>query len=296
MGGDHRWEGLGMVSGLEADWGIFAARLSGLVRALPRDLQPTHRIADLDGFGSFDRVALQRAIELLLPGAPSDLLATIETAGELFDWHTKLVANGGTPPGPIPDRQGLVSTQVRLRPVEQRDMEDLYRAAIDPKSSVRWRFRGTIPSPQAFRDSFHAGTLTQLAVTDSRSDQLVGLVSAYSANHEAGYAYVAFYRADFKGPGGGHMTEGLCLFVDHLFRSWPFRKLYFEVPEYNLGFLTDYGAEIAQEEGRMRGHAYFEGRYVDVAIIAAYREPFMKLADLWWHQILPTPNDEGIDT
>src|SRR5690606_33295696 len=109
--------------------------------------------------GSFDRVALRRAMEVFLPGAPEDLLTSIGTVGELFDWAQRWDAARAAAPAQCADRAALASDRVALRPVESRDLEPLYQGAIDPRSSYKLRFRGGIPSPQSFQESFHVGIL-----------------------------------------------------------------------------------------------------------------------------------------
>lgn len=214
---------------------------------------------------------------MLLPCAQQDLVDEVRTVDDLVAWShrqagvSKISAN----------RVGLVGPTVALRPVREGDFDALYQAAVAPATGFRWRFRGAVPSPQAFRESFYAGTLTQYVVSRRCDDSLQGLVTSYNALPEASHAYVAFYRTALAGESLGDMTEGLFLFVDYLFRTWPFRKLYGEVPSFN-GHVLPPDDSILRIEGRLTAHAFHGGDYHDVNIIALHREAFLEFADSWW--------------
>ena len=66
--------------------------------------------------------------------------------------------------------------------------------------------------------------------------------------------------------------EAFMLFLDYLFTVFGFRKLYGEVLEFNLTSFRSIIGKIAHEEGRLRDHEYFDGRYWDLVFLAIYRE------------------------
>ncbi len=64
---------------------------------------------------------------------------------------------------------------------------------------------------------------------------------------------------------------GAALFLEYVFRGWSFRKLYFELPEFNLAQFSRGVNRLFVEEGRLREHLYYDGRFWDKVILALYR-------------------------
>lgn len=71
--------------------------------------------------------------------------------------------------------------------------------------------------------------------------------------------------------GSGIALEPVRLFVDYLFDVWPFRKLYFELPEFNYQQFSSVAEGPLRVEGRLVDHDYFGGRYWDRLILAVHR-------------------------
>lgn len=68
-------------------------------------------------------------------------------------------------------------------------------------------------------------------------------------------------------------------FIQYLFDHFDFRKLYFEVPEYNASLLATGAGSLLAEEGRLREHLYYGDRMWDMVVYALYREPWETVAD-----------------
>ncbi|MCB0974049.1 MAG: hypothetical protein KDB86_05755 [Actinobacteria bacterium] len=128
------------------------------------------------------------------------------------------------------DSDGNVG-RVRLSPVDESAFPALYRASLDPESGYRWRFRGATPDFGSFVQTLFAGTKAQFLVTGV-DGHVYGLVAAYSDQADLGHCYIAFLRCSQR-RSNGEMYEGMFLFVEYLFSTTPYRKLYAEVPEYN---------------------------------------------------------------
>jgi RimJ/RimL family protein N-acetyltransferase len=129
---------------------------------------------------------------------------------------------------------------VRLRPLLERDLPALYVSALDPTQAHRWRFRGATPSPDHFRQTvFDPNVLAQYAVVEIDSDTLAGIVTAYGADLASGHCYGAMLRVASAASGvrPGAVTEGFGIFLGYLFDHFDLRKIYLEVPEYNLSIV-----------------------------------------------------------
>ncbi|WP_261565693.1 acetyltransferase [Frankia gtarii] len=165
---------------------------------------------------------------------------------------------------------------LRLMPVLPASTPFLYELAVTPEIGFRWRYRGSVPSYPQFEQELWQGVLTQFLIESIETARPVGHAICYNPEFTLGYAYVgAAISADYTG--SGLAVEALDLFVRYVFDIWPFRKLYFEVPEFNYPQFA--GADRKNSpggalaiEGRLRKHDFYHGRYWDRLILAVYRD------------------------
>jgi RimJ/RimL family protein N-acetyltransferase len=151
------------------------------------------------------------------------------------------------------------------------DIDFMYQLATGERSGFRWTQRGSTPGPGEFAQVAWNGMLVQFIVEDRRSGERIGLANAYRPDFRHGFVSIGFILAP-DARALGWPLEGVALLVDYLFRLWAFRKLYFEALEFNA---TDFESAIGRyvvEEGRLRMHEYYDGRYWDVCVLALYRE------------------------
>lgn len=157
-----------------------------------------------------------------------------------------------------------------LRPINPDDYATLFHMATDPRTIQRWRFRGGTPSYEDFLRHLWDKVLSQFVVVSKASGEILSLVVAYGADHRNGNAYLAV----LKNPESTNASslEGVLIFLNYLFSTFPLRKLYLEVPEFNLTQFSAGVGTIMQSEGVLKEHDYFEGRYWDLHILAIYRD------------------------
>ncbi len=74
------------------------------------------------------------------------------------------------------------------------------------------------------------------------------------------------------------MVEGFLLFIQYVFDHFSFRKLYFEVPEFNDALLQGMDGHPLRREGNLVGHQYHAGRFWDMRIWALYRDDWSIIA------------------
>ncbi len=158
----------------------------------------------------------------------------------------------------------------RLSPVEPQHTAELFRWAVSLDAGFRWRYGGGTPSPAQFTESLWAGVLCQYVVVD-RKAQLHGLVVGYGADHVHQFAYFAVQGNPDRASGTGAMI-GVLQLVDHMFASWPFRKLYVDIPGYNEAEFTGVLRRHLEVEGRLVGHVYHGGRFWDMITATLTRE------------------------
>jgi len=179
-----------------------------------------------------------------------------------------------TPLDPAP----LSGVSAELVPVTEEYYGYLYDLATHPSVSVRWRYHGVIPTREAFVGEIWSGVFIQLLVVDRETSQPGGLVVAYQGNLRNDTVWVAgVIDPRFHGRRMG--LEAFFLFFNYLIVTWPFRKLYMEIPEFNL---TQFGGllRIGHEEGRLRADTFYDGQYWDMVTIALYRQELEESAIL----------------
>lgn len=176
-----------------------------------------------------------------------------------------------TLPRPAPPADPLVpvlqTAAFRLRPVEQGDLTALYSLATHPRTAFRWRYRGAPPQMDTFARELWAGVLAQYVVRPARGDDVVGLVVAYAPNEGHAYLGAVFDPAH---TGSGLAAQAVMVFARYLFHSFPLRKLYLEIPEFNMPQLRSGAGRLFEVEGVLRAHCYYAGRWWDQHIAAIY--------------------------
>ncbi len=166
---------------------------------------------------------------------------------------------------------------MKLVPLAADGVEFLYRLAIDEEIGWRWRFAGSVPRRDQFEQTLWAGVLTQFLVTDTLQGGLIGSAIAYNADLNHGYTFVAVGMVP-EATGTGLGIEATDLFVGHLFGCYSLRKVYFEVPEYNLAQFESSLGWLLKEEGMLKNHTFYNGRYWDRAMLALYRDDYEALS------------------
>ncbi len=165
----------------------------------------------------------------------------------------------------------LENDLVVLRPVTPDDYGIIQRAELSDALIQRWRYRGSTPSPEQWAGTLWNGTLAQFIVVAKSRNEPVGLVVVYRPMFQHGYAYfgaVRFGETDLSPV----MLSGIVLFLVFAFRTWNLRKLYMEIPEYNVAQFESAIDRFMSIEGRLRDHSYYDGHYWDELFVAIYRD------------------------
>ena len=174
----------------------------------------------------------------------------------------------------FPTRRGRF---VELRPLSRRDYPYLYRLSTDPRTGYRWRFRGIVPREDRFEDLLWEGVLAQFLLVRPKSQKPIGLASAYAASLQHGHTNVGVVL-DTQSLQTGAGVEAMWLFAKYCFAAWPLRKLYMEVPEFNLKQFKHAVGRYLHEEACLKADDYCAGRLWDTYILALYPEDIEKFA------------------
>jgi RimJ/RimL family protein N-acetyltransferase len=162
---------------------------------------------------------------------------------------------------------------VSLVPVTNRFVEFLYQLAINEENGFRWLLAGAVPPPDVFQQNLWKGVLAQFVVLERRSSAPIGVVVAYNPEFNHGFAYLgADFAPTVETTGLG--IEAVDIFIEYVFGTYNLRKLYLEVPEYNLPSMSHLAGGVFKEEGRLRQHTFYQGVYWDRHMLALYRQDF----------------------
>lgn len=171
----------------------------------------------------------------------------------------------------------MSSRRVSLRPIGEQDRRFIYELMVAPEAGGRVRFGGATPSPEKVAATLWDSVLAQFIVESRGSGQSLGLVAITSPDFRNGFAYVAALTRP-EAQGSGLVAEAALLIFNYGFRTWPLRKLYMEASEDSLRAFGSGVNGLFREEGRLVDHVFWNGRYVDMVILAVYRETWSRLA------------------
>ncbi|MCP9618837.1 GNAT family N-acetyltransferase [Nocardia otitidiscaviarum] len=266
------------------------AELADVLRHEPASLPDTARLVEDLGVDSLGMMTLSAWLvshgvrvrtDQGRRGTVGDLLSLAESvAGQRVELTIRAPDGSSSgphrvpspPPPPADPLAPVLETSVfRLDALQPADTEYLYALAVRPENCFRWRYRGVPPAPERFVEELWAQVLTQFLVRRVDDKQPAGHVVAYSADRSFGHAYVgAVFEPRYAGT--GLAAEVTALFVRYLFHTFPFRKLYLEVPGYNWPRLSSGEGRYFRIEGRLRDHVYYAGRHWDQYVCAVYAD------------------------
>jgi len=176
-----------------------------------------------------------------------------------------------TGPPPNPSASRWRTRRVYLKRFEDSDVPFYLELCSSLDVGRRFRFGGAAVHPHAATAAVWDGALIHLVGVGARSRRRLGVVSVTSADLRNGTAYISAV-SDLAFVGTGLMVEAAGLAIDYVFETWPFRKLYAEVPEFNLRSFGSVTRRLFRTEGRLADHVFMDGRYWDVHILAVDRE------------------------
>lgn len=171
----------------------------------------------------------------------------------------------------------LASRRVRLRTIGEQDRRFLYELMTSPEAGGRVRFGGATPSPEKVIASLWESVLAQFVVESGESGRPVGLVAVTSPDFRNQFAYVSALGTP-EAQGTGLVAEAALLAFHYAFQSWPLRKVYMEATDDSFQAFRGGLGDLFAEEGRLVDHVFWNGRYVDMVIVAVYRETWARLA------------------
>lgn len=171
----------------------------------------------------------------------------------------------------------LEGDSVVLRPLLPDDVEYLYAEEISSRLAFRWRLGGLHPNPSAYGESLWSGVLASfIGVDPQHTERRCGIFTAYSADLRNEHAYLAAALLSEAGDNdfarARMAIEGVSRLIEYCFTGWTFRKLYFEVAEFNLPQFQSIIGRVAREEARLTSHIFYDWNWWDLVTLAIWRD------------------------
>lgn len=239
--------------------------------------------------GEAPREVISR-IEQLSGALPGDFNPIEGTVAEAHNWYVGRVQSRisgrsrRSEPAAIASPEGFPSDRwssrgVRLTVLGPQHHEELYLAATNPEAGFRWRYRGRTPSPEQFVGELYGGVLAQYAVEKQTTGRCLGLVTGYSEDFAGRSAYFALLGAGPSTPKSVDFMVGSALFIDYMFRTWGFRKLYADIPGFNWPQFSSLTNGIFELEATLKEKDWYDGELWDSRVVSISSERWTELRE-----------------
>jgi RimJ/RimL family protein N-acetyltransferase len=166
---------------------------------------------------------------------------------------------------------------VELRAVGAPDYDFLYIVAMAPSNVIRWRFRGSTPSPESFVQTLWQNVLAQFMIVRPTDGSPLGLITAYNTDPRGQTTHVALIIAP-EYEKQGWVMDAIPLFLAYLFETWNLRKVYYDTIEFNYARFASGLNTRFHVEGCLKDHEFHDGSYWHVYTLAVYREEWAERA------------------
>ena len=117
-----------------------------------------------------------------------------------------------------------------------------------------------------------------MVAIDSSTSNPIGFINSFDYNANDGYLNIAIFITQKYRKTVFTLETGI-IFLNYLFSTYPIRKIYCTVFDYNidsLKFLKKAGFLL---EGELKKHKYFNGEYHDMKIFVLYRDMLKEISN-----------------
>ena len=147
----------------------------------------------------------------------------------------------------------------------------LFQLATEPSTGWRWTFGGAIPSIDEFVANLWRNVAAQFVVTRLADRTPIGHVMLYGVDLHQGHGNLSAVSTT-EAQSSGLLVEASLVFLRYCYTLWNLRKVYLELPEYNLPQFGSGLRGLMRQEAKLTDHTYYGGRYWDRIILAIYIE------------------------
>jgi len=196
-----------------------------------------------------------------------------------------------SPPDPLETRpQEFVSARgrwVSLRPISRDDVPTLFKWHSDLSNLHLWSSDRRLYSAENFNSGYPNFVSGAIVVLISDSAGLpIGFIRAFDLNFSDGWLKLTVVVNDVANR-RLEALEATALFIDYMFSSFPLRKIYSGVPEYDVDTLAFLERAGFVREGRDVDYIWHGDKFWDVVQLSLFRSAWdetrkelLRLADL----------------
>lgn len=169
----------------------------------------------------------------------------------------------------------LSGEKVTLRPITHDDFPRLRSFSNDVE--VELVSGGDPPTPQTleqvrkFFEGDEAGSASSTNFAIEADEKLIGTCGLFEIDETSRNCELGVSIGDKEYWGLGYGRDAVKILLDYAFRLRNFRRVWLEVHSENERAIRAYKACGFIEEGRLREHAWLDGRYVDVIHMGVLR-------------------------
>lgn len=166
----------------------------------------------------------------------------------------------------------LLGDRVALRPILPPDVMVFHSAEHTASPLGLSRLAGRTLSIESYAESLSTSVLVAMSVVESETLDLIGYGLCYEADFVSDRAKFAVMTLP-RFRGSVLSMNGVELFLRYLFAHFPFRSLYADVFEPNLGqFASAEAAGLLERQGTFPDYQFWQGRYVSMNCFRVSRE------------------------
>lgn len=176
----------------------------------------------------------------------------------------------------------VIYKSIKLVPYEEKYFEYIYSCYQDYNSRYLFTNEMIITSKKNIWEHLNKKIKYEYhefkIIISNTTNLPIGFIYGYNYNVYNGYLYTAIYIEEKLRDKVFGAEAGLTYF-DYLFKSYPIRKVYCTVYDYNkksMKFLKSAGFTT---EGILKRHRYFDGKYHNMNIMALYRKDLYELLE-----------------
>jgi RimJ/RimL family protein N-acetyltransferase len=169
--------------------------------------------------------------------------------------------------------------RAEVRSVRPSDFHDIADLLSDGDVAPTWRLRGSWGSADNVVESLLGDAGIAAVFRHKKTRSLAGVASLYSMNFQSGHCFLAFaaHREQM-----GTAGEGLLLFLRSGFEISGVRKIYAEIPAFNM---TSYQSALRHAftcEVTIPGRDLHQGESLDVHILSTTLEAILAANRPYW--------------
>jgi len=168
--------------------------------------------------------------------------------------------------------------KIRLRAVEEKDLEFLLKMANDPEISglvVGWEFSLSLTDQKMWFSQSQTDRSNRRFIVEDGNAHPIGLTGLWAIDWHDRHALTALKLSSKETRGKGYGTDAIMTIMAYAFYEVGLRKLWGEILPYNIASYKAYVGKCGwRVEGLLRKHVFRKGSFHDLYRVSILKEEF----------------------